>query len=80
MRSAPSTFMFMLRWNYLPLIGGIVMLFFSYHFLSYPGDPPGLPFQSVTDMIAFPAGVVTGCLGAGLILYAWASARSLRNL
>jgi hypothetical protein len=77
----PSTFLYMLRWCMPHVICGIGLTILSYFMITFPGDPPGLPIQSLADMVLNPVGWIS--LTAGLLMllrgYVQASDATVRS-
>lgn len=76
----PSTFVFMLRWHFIPFILGVSLVVLSiYGLLTFQGDAPDAAFASLAGMFGRPVawcGVVVGLCTVG---YAWFKASLLRN-
>lgn len=75
----PSTFRFMLRWQLVPLVLGIVLTISSCAVLAMKEDQPGAEIQSLAGMIGKPAGWIGLVLGVLGVLRAWYAAHKLRN-
>lgn len=75
----PGTFRFMLRWQLIPLVLGIVLIAASCAVLVMKGDPPGAQIQSIAGMVGKPAGWIGLVLGVAAVFRAWYAAHKLRN-
>lgn len=76
----PSTLMFMLRWQLVPFIFGIIMIGMSaFGLLTFQGDPPDAIFSSLAGMIGRPVIWIGLALGLYLVGSAWYKAARLRT-
>lgn len=76
----PSTFMFMLRWHFVPFILGITALIMSaYGLLTFQGDSPDAAYSSLVGMVGRPIAWGGMALGLASMAYGWFQAARLRN-
>lgn len=73
-----STFMFMLRWQFIPFICGIAITIFAIMGLSSPKPIEIANITSVASML-WPIPYVGIVAGPALILWAWRKAALLRG-
>lgn len=73
-----STFVFMLRWQFIPFASGCLISLLSAYFLSiYKDDPPDAPFLSIMEMIGIQGGVLGLLIGFCMLGWAWGKAAKL---
>lgn len=76
----PSTFMFMLRWQFVPFILGVAVVVLSaYGLLTFQGDAPDAAYSSLVGLIGRPMAWGGLALGLSSLAYAWYQAARLRN-
>lgn len=76
----PSTLAFVLRWHGLAFVGGIALLILGLlGLLNFKPDPPGLPFQSLPDMLGIWPYMLGMAVGAFMTVRAWRRGSALRN-